>query len=335
MKKVLLLLFAALCGNVSETAAQRSTEVLVPYRKGNKWGYCKLDKTIVIAPQFDDAQPFGELDEEELDDADIARVKKGAEEFWIDRKGKRKKPEEVDETRAGEGLMMSELVSGEMEDPHPKVRMQDGKAGLMQGDNVLLGFQFDSIRTGISTANDYVIAKSGGKWGVVFTEAARRGKWLIPAQFDEVNDLMEGRYLFAVSKNGQQGVWGINGAVLPVAYDKVALAGSNWHYCAIAALDEAGIRLFGLNGKKLNDEVYDWTYTEVGNGVAGDNKLGFYKLIYVYKNGKYGLVDNTGKALTGCKYDEIQQFSGKPFTLVGYKGKKGYIGVKGTEYFED
>ena len=31
---------------------------LIPYRKGDKWGYCTPNKKIVIAPKFDDGTRF-------------------------------------------------------------------------------------------------------------------------------------------------------------------------------------------------------------------------------------------------------------------------------------
>jgi len=36
---------------------QRNQE-LIPYRKGDKWGYCTPDKKIVIAPKYDDSTRF-------------------------------------------------------------------------------------------------------------------------------------------------------------------------------------------------------------------------------------------------------------------------------------
>jgi len=33
---------------------------LIPYRKGDKWGYCTPDKKIVISPMYDGASDFHE-----------------------------------------------------------------------------------------------------------------------------------------------------------------------------------------------------------------------------------------------------------------------------------
>lgn len=33
---------------------------LIPYRAGDKWGYCDWNKKLVIKPTYDDARPFEE-----------------------------------------------------------------------------------------------------------------------------------------------------------------------------------------------------------------------------------------------------------------------------------
>jgi len=33
---------------------------LIPYRKGDKWGFCTPDKKVVIQPKYDDAWSFSE-----------------------------------------------------------------------------------------------------------------------------------------------------------------------------------------------------------------------------------------------------------------------------------
>jgi hypothetical protein len=38
-------------------SCQRNQE-LIPYRKGDKWGFCTRDKKIVITPEYDNAWKF-------------------------------------------------------------------------------------------------------------------------------------------------------------------------------------------------------------------------------------------------------------------------------------
>src|SRR6266542_4119359 len=42
---------------VNENISARLPD-LIPYRKGNLWGYCDSTKKIIIEPQFDDAAEF-------------------------------------------------------------------------------------------------------------------------------------------------------------------------------------------------------------------------------------------------------------------------------------
>ncbi len=87
-EKVLLLLCAGLCLIVNETVAQKN--VLVPYRKGDKWGYCRLNKSVVIAPKYDDASPFSEYDDEKdrYSSRATAEVIKDGKEIYINTAGK-------------------------------------------------------------------------------------------------------------------------------------------------------------------------------------------------------------------------------------------------------
>lgn len=60
-------------------ATSTAPRVLVPYRKGEKWGYCTLRKKMVIDPQFDAAGPFFE---------GLAVVVINHKSGYIDRSGK-------------------------------------------------------------------------------------------------------------------------------------------------------------------------------------------------------------------------------------------------------
>jgi hypothetical protein len=59
-------------------SCQRNQE-LIPYRKGDKWGFCTPDKKIVITPEYDDALHFHE---------GLARVYLNGKYGFIDKTGK-------------------------------------------------------------------------------------------------------------------------------------------------------------------------------------------------------------------------------------------------------
>lgn len=56
----------------------KSEPELIPYRKGNKWGFCTPDNNIIIDCIYDDAYQFIE---------GLARVKKNGKYGFINRKG--------------------------------------------------------------------------------------------------------------------------------------------------------------------------------------------------------------------------------------------------------
>ena len=59
--------------------AQTIDYSLIPYRKGNKWGYADAQKNILVNPRYDDAQWFSE---------GLAAVKVGNKWGYINKQGK-------------------------------------------------------------------------------------------------------------------------------------------------------------------------------------------------------------------------------------------------------
>ncbi len=75
-KNLILALFLALAMPVF---AQEPDMSLIPYRKGDLWGYAALDKSIVITPEYQEANLFYE---------GFAVVKKGGKYGYINKAGK-------------------------------------------------------------------------------------------------------------------------------------------------------------------------------------------------------------------------------------------------------
>jgi len=75
-KNLLVALFVAF---VMPATAQNADLSLVPYRKGNLWGYADPDKKIIITPAYDEADFFSE---------GFAAVKKGGKYGYINTAGK-------------------------------------------------------------------------------------------------------------------------------------------------------------------------------------------------------------------------------------------------------
>ncbi len=86
--------FVAVFGLMGAVSLQ--AQELIPYRKGDKWGYCTPDKKVVIQPKYDRAWPFRE---------DLARVELNGKYGFIDRTGREIVPPKYDDAWSfSEGL---------------------------------------------------------------------------------------------------------------------------------------------------------------------------------------------------------------------------------------
>ena len=76
MKKLMMLPIILLSLN---SIAQTIDYSLIPYRKGDKWGYADAQRNIVITPKYNDAQWFSE---------GLAAVKVGSKWGYVNKQGK-------------------------------------------------------------------------------------------------------------------------------------------------------------------------------------------------------------------------------------------------------
>lgn len=80
--------------DLSETVtikSQISQNILIPYRKGDKWGFCNEKKNILVEPKYDDAVPFSE---------GLAGVRLNNKYGYIDKTGQEITPLKYDEARS-------------------------------------------------------------------------------------------------------------------------------------------------------------------------------------------------------------------------------------------
>ena len=81
MLQRLIILIITCC--IGFAANAQLSQKLFPYRDGNKWGYCDRDGKVVIAPQWDRADPFGHFSAKVM-------IRQGNEVYYclVDEKGK-------------------------------------------------------------------------------------------------------------------------------------------------------------------------------------------------------------------------------------------------------
>jgi len=314
----------------AEITTQQSVNLsgsgLIPYRRGEKWGFSDANKNLLIQAWYDDARPFSE---------GLAMVKLNGKYGYIDKSGKELIPFKYDLAHYldlghnfSEGLAAVILngkygyidKSGKEVIPFKYDLGHDFSEGLAE---VVLNDKcgyIDKSGKEVSPLKYYVVYNfSEGlaavilndKWGYI----NKSGKEVIPLMYDHGRDFSEG--LAAVRLNGKYGYIDKSGKeVIPLKYDDA------WSF-------SEGLAAVRLNGKygyidKSGKEVIPLKYDDVGLFSEG--------LAWVRLSDMHGYINKSGKISISIpvKYD-----AGYPFTeglaAVRLNGKYGYIDKSGKE----
>jgi hypothetical protein len=235
---------------------------LIPFRKGNLWGYCDTAKKVVIKAQFEKALPFdSDYDLMEYRESNYATVFVKGTPYRIDEKGKRY---EFQEAKQQVFISVEEATpDNDITSMKFKVVKENGKAGIQKMGKWLVTPGYEKIEV-VSEDLERFFVKQDGKWGMLgygmkmelplkydtlefipgagvhnFLVAAReKGKWRIvnhrqedigKGQFDEIlygED--HANYYFGVKKNNKWALVDENGKpVTGFKFDKIDLSHSN------------------------------------------------------------------------------------------------------------
>ncbi len=114
--------------------AQNNNDILIPYRKGDKWGYCDTNAKIIIAPIYDEVDFFGYFNSSF---SNIALVKTNGKQGLINTNGKEILPLIFDK--------IDHLSCGKIQDKILRVRIGD-KYGLVTYENkAITKMEFSSL----------------------------------------------------------------------------------------------------------------------------------------------------------------------------------------------
>lgn len=333
MKKVLktvtgiglwLLVFFALDAVVH--AQQPQLPDLIPYRKGDKWGYCDRNKKIVIECKYDDVEPF---------EGKVAKVYLNGKWGFVDKSGKEVIPPKYDNVLE----WRDEMVMVEV----------NGVYGFVNknGEEV--------IKPMFRLANDFnegLAAVLYDRWKYI----DKNGKELSIATYSEVGNFSEG--MSAVCSNEKWGFIDRTGKeVVPLKYEKVkgfseglvaVCLNGKWGYIdkrggEIVALKFEDARFFseGLAGVKLNGKygfidrtgnfVVKPEYDDVSDFSGG--------LAAVRKERFWGYIDKKGKAKTKFEYVMAFPFFKEGFAIVEVASGKDWVSTiidrEGKEIFSN
>lgn len=286
---------------------------LIPYRKGNLWGYCDSTKKIIIEPQWDWVGLFG---------VSTAVVSKGGLDGVIDRTGK---------------VIVRPLYRWiEVEEHHGLREIRRTSYGEVGAVNAAGEMVIPIEYEWLTWRGPYLEAMKGkGKCGVFDS----LGGVVIPFIYKNRGDFpqsMGDSGQFSMCKNGKWGVVDTAGnVIIPFTYYWITSTDcGTWE----VRTDYFTSMYYNTKGTYLGDTLKcqttlrDWSYHQLKNGMqsfVGDDKLiGFKdaKGTVVYKPQFLTAYDfePNGLAFVGFR-------TGECATCVG----KGYIDRNGTKYWED
>lgn len=347
MKKLLLLL----CNFSISLLVNAQDYELVPFRKGDQWGFAERDKTVFITPQHDEVFPFKN---------GFAKVRNGTRYGIINMKGEIIVPIQFDAvSEMSEGLfavrqgVFPKCLSGYYDttgktaipfkfvDAFP---FENGKAMVKVGVFPDLKHVFID-RTGklldyYGASGKYLLMgkpsegltsfSQGGKWGYINSD----GIEVIKPTYEEAGDFREG--FAAVKQKGKYGYIDRSGTtVIPFKYD---MAGDFYKgvaivYVLVKTQDEWGsgetpkYGLISKNKVEISPMQYDFIGLFNKEGIA-----------IAKKGNKHSLITLSGKELIPFQYDFISEFNEGIAVVKSYdtntrKSLSGLIDKTGKEIY--
>lgn len=297
---------------------------LIPYRKGNKWGFCTSNKEIVIECKYDSIGRFSE---------GLAKVKISGKWGFIDKHGVIKITHVYDEAIKYYGGLAGIMFNG--------------KWGFIDKNGIE---KIPCIYEDAMVSANLAAVKLNNKWGFF----DKNGTEIIPCIYDNIKFLED---LGTITDRGWNvqidgGWYCIDRNGNKINYDSVApfveglmarTDGHKWGFidetlklvinCIYDDVNDfsEGLATVNLNGKwgfidkcgtVIVSCIYDRTYSFL-------EEIGVVKL-----NNKYGFVDKAGKIIIPIIYDDVRKFT-EGLANVKLSKKWFYIDKNGTQFWEE
>jgi hypothetical protein len=372
MKLSLQLKFFLLLAGISTSTVSLAQNLpdLIPFRKGNKWGYCDSTGKLVIEPKYMQAKPFF---------GNVACVMLGWKYALINKKGEAITPFQYSEIKFDryDSVAVVSLDKGD-KNSGLGLLMPDGKA--------LTPFKYDGIGMFV---NGFASVFLGEKEGFI----NRKGKEVIPPKYFTSAPLLIGNFyegLCAVSQG--QSWWFIDSTgkqVVPGYFESVF---PDDRFCnGVCRIHKDGEPYFiNRKGKKVSydekkyerevrrsdslffakhepqpdpgsprptlDSTNSWfdgqgkekhvfvNFYWPDGKLAFTNDYGFGSFFFsgrakMFSNGKVGFIDVKGNVVIPFKYDYTEKFENglcEVWVNTGSNSRSfvGYIDIYGREYWE-
>lgn len=330
--------------------AQQADMSLIPYRKGDQWGYASLEKKLVISPVYDEANFFYE---------GYACVMKGKKYGYINKAGRLVIPLKFTNARSfcfgyrdnGKGKKQDTVLfaaasteasgyeicidtKGNRMTKCPAISensVQDSTRPVSENEiepvygTLVKSETFDKVMAQYKLPggeDDFYIAVKNGQYGVINNKFEK----IVPFQYSSIVKLVVNKsvYLFA-EMNGRKGILNGDGSVF------IPVENSRLHY------------IIGNNGKDYLILTNNG-FTELKVFGSSDPLASKYADIQYDREG--GFVLTAPNELKGCfflnnhrleaKYTDVKFVNNGGFVLTRTQaGKNGYISNQGLEFFEE
>lgn len=308
---------------------------LIPFRKGDKFGFSDVKKNIIIEPKYEEAEPFHN---------GMAKVKLNGKYGFIDQTGKVVIPFKYDQCDLliqpdlRTDLFISKLIGSQQfkkfyaeNENLISVKMGD-KFGLIDKfDKEVIPVKYDG---GLHISESLIAAKLNNKSGYI----DKTGKEVIPFIFDDAGGFIDG--IAPVMRAGTKedksdSKWGFidktGKEIIPLKYESVGKSSKDFIFFS----SDESLILAKINGKfgfidKTGKEIIPFIYDEAvdfTNGLAAVMKSGVKE---DKSDDKWGFIDKSGKEVIPIKFEHVIPFIGDTIAAK-LNGKEGYIDKKGNQ----
>jgi len=318
------------------TATSTVVAALIPYRKGNKWGFCDRNLTMVIPAVYDLAYPFS---------GGLASVRLNGSWGFINSKGAMVIPAVYDYAGSFSGGLASVQVNSKYGfiDTKENVAVQcmyddvnpfsDGLALVVVNDKcgfvdpqgtVVIPLIYDDAR---SFSGGLASVELSGKWGFIDP----KGTVVVQPMYDGAGSFGDG--LAPVQLNSKVGFINSKGTmVIPLIYDDGMTEEGPADTLSEGFSDGlAPVRLnymwgyVDVKGTMVIPAVYGWAFS-FSDGLAGVKDSG----------GSLGYINTKGVIVIQPVYYEVDDFhDGIAAVRFPPEYKWGYLDMKGIQYWED
>ena len=272
----------------------------------DKKGLFEEGKGVVIPPKFDDLQPYTTFDfTEEYDETTvpIATILDSKKGLYIHRDGAYTEalPPIYDDF-----VDITDFSGAYLPSCTKFIVKQNGKWGIASSNQVTesINIEYDSIQYVLGAGN-LLICQKGGNWGIIEPTSRTNSRVAVPFEYEEIRQATNDAPIFEVKKNGKWGKLQVDGLL-----EKKTTSDASGPYRKPDPFDKKGDTPISL--KTLTPTSYD--------AIKSLKKLPQYTVIQ--KNGKFGLLNATGKEILPTEFDEIN-YESKLTVLVKQDGKIG------------